>query len=308
MGSTAGRRLPGLSSYVYGAGDVGLPGNDYENDRELIRIVAENNSWLHASPDYGGGGGAGGTFRFLRRACDDLSVRPNMILKLFIDGYESGAPATTDDPVRNIRETLEILGRDKVEVAQIWGSDRLYDDFAGDGPITTALRQLRDDGLVGAYAFQLDPKVTPTQWEALQGSVVDGYMFYLNTIERDVDNEVYRLLSASGAEIISLRALGRIFVDYASWNSETAPIPAYTHPEMPRRVDALKSIYERCGCGDWVEFNMAFRRALPDVKATIGMTTKPAHLHRYLEADQQARPMAAALAEEICALQAEWYA
>ncbi len=150
--------------------------------------------------------------------------------------------------------------------------------------------------------------MTPAQWEALQDSVVDGYMFYLNAIERDVNNDVYRLLSASGAEIISLRTLGRVFVDYASWNSETTPVPAYTHPELPRRVDALKSIYERCGCRDWVEFNMAFRRALPNVVATIGMTTKPAHLHRYLEADQQVRPMAAALAEEICALQAEWYA
>lgn len=301
------RIFDGLAGYVYGAGDVGLPGHDYEHDRELIRIVAVNGNWLHASPDYGGAGNAGGTFRFLRKACDDLGVRPRMILKLFIEGYESGAPATTSDPVRNIRETLDVLGRDSVEIAQIWGSDRLYRDFGNGGPISETLDLLRDDGLVGRYAFQLTPEVTVEQWQTLQGSVVDGYMFYLNVIERNVSNQVYPLLVNSGAEIISLRALGRIFVDYDSWDSKTTPMPKYTHPDTPRRVEELKNSYERSGCRDWLGFNTAYRRALPNVVSTIGMTTRAQHLHAYLEADRITKPMAAELAGEISALQEVWY-
>ncbi|MDP6117446.1 MAG: hypothetical protein QF437_16715 [Planctomycetota bacterium] len=295
-----------LPTYIYGAGDVGLPGNDYANDRELIRIVAENNNWLHASPDYGGGV-AGGTFKFLRKACDDLGVKPKMILKLFIAGYDSGAPATTDDPVRNVHETLEVLGKDQIEIAQIWGSDRFYDDIREGGPISTALQQLRADGLVAKYAFQLDSGVSADQWALIQ-DIVDGYMMYLNAVERDASNEVSGLLQQSGAEVISLRALARIFVEYETWDAETTPMPNYTHPDTRQRVEDLKRIYERSGCKDWVEFNMSFRRAFPNVVSTIGMTTKPPHLNRYLEADKETQPMQYDLAADISALQEKWYA
>ncbi len=308
---SAHSRLPDLSFYAFGTGDVGQPAFDAKNDGDLVRIALEAGAWLHGSPDYGGSGNAGGSFRFLRQAFDETNLatdlRSRMILKLFISGYESGAPGTTDDVRANLEAMRGSLGFERLDIAQIWGGEDLFVDFREHGPRWQALGELKEAGLVGSYVFQLTPSIAAKDVELLAASPVDGYIFYHNVIEREVNNEVHELLVRKKADVIALRTLGRVYVDYTQWDSRTAKVHRYAHGDTAARVDALKGIFERSGCRDWLHFNMCFLKSVPNVRSTVGMTTNPRHLEANLEAARSCLPLDAALAEEIHSLHQKWY-
>ncbi|MCD6417058.1 MAG: aldo/keto reductase [Planctomycetes bacterium] len=303
------KRPLNVSSYIYGAGDVGLPGYDWENDFELVRLATEAGVWIHSSPNYGGQDNAGGTIRFLRECFDKLGARVPMILKLYIKGYEGWVEGTTSDPRLNVEDMCSILGMDRVDIGQIWASDKLLTDLPERGPVYQVLNELRDEGAVGHYFYQLEPSSKTSEIELLlESGVVDGFMYYHNVIERDVSNDVYDLLAARGTPQIALRSFGHTIVDYATWDSATALTHPNASPETIERVDALRQPFEESGCGDWVEFCMGFAASLPTVLGTIGSTTKPEHLRANLAADQAAEPLEQKVIDMIEALQREWYA
>lgn len=298
----------GITQYIYGTGDVGLKGYTQENDLELLRIAIEAGIWLHSSPDYGGGEGnvTGGTYHFLRQSFDTLGPPAGMVSKLFIKGYDGWLHGTSNDLRTNAEDTCRILNIEQLPVAQIWGDEEVVADLREQGTIYKTLEKIKRDGLVGQYVWQLSLDVTAEQFEVID-TVVDGYIFYYNVIERETRNGVYDMLTERNRPIIALRTLGRMFVDYTTWESNTVDVHKYANQETPARVDALKDIYLASGCSSWLDFSMSFNKSIPQTLGTIGMTNKPSHLHDYLGAAESSTGMNAELSRQMMALQREWY-
>ena len=284
--------LPDLPRYTFGAGDVGCPGGDAKIETELVRMAIEAGLWFHCSPQYGGRGREGGTFRFLRRVFDEAGRRPRMIVKLTCPTPE----AAREDS----QATLRALGLERIDIAQIVGEYIDFtEDFRRQGPRWEMFRKLKDEGLVGNYLCEIYPSNYAHALDVVGDDRVDGYIFYQNILERNVSDELNSLLAEKQADIVALRTLARVYIDFAKWDSRTADLPERVDPA---HMEALKPLFERSGCRDWLQFAMWFALSLPQVKTTIGATTNPEHLAAYIRAAEEFQPLEADLVSEIGAL------
>lgn len=301
---TSTRRLPEMSRFTFGTGDIGQPGCDERNDRELVLTAMRAGCWLHSSPDYGGEDNAGATFRFLRRVFDEAGQRPAIISKL-------GAwflPVDTPGQIReNAEKIIEQLGLERIDLAQLPCKGDLADDILARGPRHEALRRVKEDGLIGGYLAELHTSFADDSLRLARDDWPDGYIFYYNPIDRQASSEVCAALAEKGADIVALRTLGRVYVDYATWDSATAELHQYAAAGSAERIDALRPIFDQSGCRDWVEFSARFILSVANVRTTVGMTTNPEHLRADIAASGAVEKADEELVSAVGTLHEKWF-
>ncbi len=284
----AAARLPGLSRYIYGTtrlGDSSLP---FESRVAIARAALEAGVSLHTSHTYGD------ALQVLRAAFDqNRSSIPSFIVKIGWDSVEQ---------VREvIAQNLEPLGLDHLPVGQLCLGGGLAEEFRTGGPACEGLRQLKEEGLVGKFVLEVWPWNSEVPVAALKGGfakgLIDGYIFYLNPLQRFASDELWELLRERNETIVAMRTVAG-----GSLSRLLEHGPAY----LKTRAVEIAPIYERSGCQTWTEFCVRFSLGFPQVVSTVGATARLENLQELLSAVEMATPLPADIQAEVIVLQRRW--
>jgi predicted aldo/keto reductase-like oxidoreductase len=284
--------LTDLSPYVYGTGRLGDNKIPFEDRVRVARVAMEAGVWFHTSHTYGD------TLSVLRAAFDqDRTKVPKLIVKI---GW-SRLPELRDI----IRQNLEPLNINNLELGQLCLSGALAEDYANGGECYAEFARIKQEGLVHRLVLEVFPWTSPVALKALRGGypqgIVDGYIFYFNPLQRFVSNELWAELHARNEPIIALRTVGGGPVH----RLRDVPGAAWASYIQQRAVEAAP-IFERSGIPNWTDFCMRFAFSYPQVRATIGATSHPENFKEYLAAAQAIQPLPGDLRAEIETLQHRW--
>ncbi len=285
--------LTDLSPYIYGTGRLGDNQLAFEDRVAVARAAMDAGVWFHTSHTYGD------TLKVLRAAFDrDRDRTPKLIVKI---GW------TRLDEVREtIRANTEPLAVDYLDIGQLCLSGALGDDYAHGGACYAEFARIKAEGLVRRFVLEVFPWTSPMALKALlagypQG-LIDGYILYLNPLQRFASNALWAELQARREPIIALRTVGGGPV-YRLRNVRGAAWSPY----IQQRAVEVTPIFERSGILNWTEFCLRYAHSLPPVRATIGATAKLNNLHEYLAAAQPPlQPLPADIVSDLAALQTRW--
>jgi hypothetical protein len=204
-----------------------------------------------------------------------------------------------------VHQNLEPLGLESLEIGQLCLNGQLAEEFANGGACYETFAALKNEGLVRRFVLEIFPWTSPIALKALRGGysegVVDGYIFYLNPLQRFPSNELWDLLLERNEPIIAMRTVsgGNIY------NLRDVPRAAWKDYLQKRAVE-VAPIFERSGIQSWTEFCVRFAHGFPLVRATVGATSRPENLKEFLAAAENIQPLAPDIQNEIVSLQRRW--
>jgi hypothetical protein len=284
--------LTDLPPYIYGTtrlGDQNLP----FDERVRVTLAAmEGTTWFHTSHAYGN------ALEVLRAAFDQDAARlPKLIVKIGWKNIEE---------LRDVvHKHLLALRLENLEVGQLCLSDSLAEEYAGGGACYEEFARLKQQGLVHRFVLEVFPWTSDVALKALRGGypegIVDGYIFYLNPLQRFASNELWDELVARNEPMIAMRTVagGNIH--------RLRDVPGYAwRSYLQERAAEVTPIFERSGIENWTEFCVRFAHSFPLVRATVGATSKPENLQEFLDAAKNIEPLPADIVDEIVKLHYRW--
>ncbi len=284
--------LTDISPYVYGTTRLGEDKIPFANRVKMARIAMDSGVWFHTSHAYGD------ALKVLRTAFDEeRNKAPKLIVKI---GWKDA------DELRNtIIQHIDTLAVDNLELGQLCLSGELAEQFANGGKCYEAFAKIKEEGLVKRFVVEVFPWTSNTPLKALRGGypkdVVDGYIFYLNPLQRFASNELWDLLVERSETIVAMRTVsgGNVHalrdVPGAAWK-----------PYLQERAVEVAPIFERSGVKSWTEFCVRFAHSFPQVRATVGATSNPARFQEFLDATKDIKPLPEDIIKEITVLQHRW--
>jgi aryl-alcohol dehydrogenase-like predicted oxidoreductase len=282
--------FPEIGRYTFGTMSVGKDLHAIDADIALVRSAMEAGVWFHTCRRYA----CVDNYNVLGRAFREApSQIPRCICKIRTDNA---------DILRfDVEDTVSLLGLQRVDVAQLVQTDKtnrlIADDFLQQGPRWQACCELRERGLIGNLVLEVFFACSGDGLRALESDLFDGFIFYYNLLARELSNDLFHRIEGQGRPILSLRTVGGVL-----------DAPQDPADYRARRQQQLADIYEASACGDWLEFSMRFLCSKPNVITTIGGTSNPAHLQRFLDLAATIEPLPEALVARIDALQDDWMA
>jgi aryl-alcohol dehydrogenase-like predicted oxidoreductase len=290
--SNAAGLLTDVSPYVYGTTRLGDSQIPFDDRVKIARAAMDLGLWFHTSHTYGD------ALSVLRTAFDqDRSRVPKLIVKI---GWSSAAELRDV-----IRQNLEPLGLESLELGQLCLGGGLAEEFAAGGPCYEEFSRLRSEGRVRRFVLEVFPWTSQVALRALRGGypqgIVDGYIFYLNPLQRFASNELWELLTARRLPVIAMRTVsgGPVHrlrdVPGAAWK-------AY----LQKRAVEVAPIFERSGIARWTEFCVRFAHSIDGVRATVGATGRMENLEEFQTAAGRLQPLPAGLMSELARLQTRW--
>jgi aryl-alcohol dehydrogenase-like predicted oxidoreductase len=285
--------LRDLSRFIYGTtrlGDSALP---FDERVRVARAAMEHGVWFHTSHQYGD------ALSVLRAAFDQDRARvPRLIFKI---GWNSVAEVRA-----SVDQLTRALGIEHMDVGQLCLNGELAEDFAAGGASVRELAELRREGRVGRYVLQVFPWTSHVALAALRGGfareLIDGYIFYLNPLQRFADNALWDLLRQTESTIIAMRTVAGGDVH------ELRDVPGAAWKDYLRvRAGEVAPLFERSKSSAWPEFCLRFVHGLPGVCASVGST---ARLDRLAELVRIAQgplpPLEDGISAELEKLQRRW--
>jgi predicted aldo/keto reductase-like oxidoreductase len=285
-------RLGDISKFVYGTTRLGDDKIPFADRVKMAHAAMDSGVWFHTSHQYGD------ALKVLRAAFDEDRKRvPRMIFKI---GW-----STIEELRQTIRLNIEPLGVDHMDIGQLCLGGKLAEEFVSGGKCYDDFRKLRDEGLVKRFVFEVFPWTSNIPLQALRAgyprSVVDGYIFYLNPLQRFASNEMWDLLAERNEPIIAMRTVSGGDVH----RLRDVPGAAWKDYLRQRAVE-VAPLYEKSGCKSWTEFCVRFAYGFPLVRTTVGATSRPENLRAFLDAMKVIKPLPADIQSEIIRLQYRW--
>jgi hypothetical protein len=252
----------------------------------------EGTTWFHTSHTYGD------ALEVLRVAFDQDRARlPRLIVKI---GWQR-----TDELREVIHQNIDPLGLEGLELGQLCLSGSLAEEYAGGGRCYDVFAELKREGLVNRFVLEVFPWSSEVALKALRGGypegIVDGYIFYLNPLQRLALNELWDELVARKEPMIAMRTVagGNIY--------RLRDVPGYAwKPYLQERAAEVAPVFERSGIENWTEFCVRFAHSFALVRATVGATSRLENLKEFLAAAEQIEPLPADIVEEIVKLHYRW--
>lgn len=284
--------LTDLSPYVYGTTRLGDDKIPFEERVNTARAAMNANIWFHTSHTYGN------ALQVLRTAFDqDRNRVPKIIAKI---GWKD-----INELRGVIHENLDPLGLETLELGQLCLSGPLGEDYANGGDCYKLFSQFKEDGLVRRFVLEVFPWTSDIALRAIRGGypegIVDGYIFYLNPLQRFASNELWDLLVDREEPMIAMRTVsgGNIH--------SLRDVPGYAWKQyLQQRAVEVAPIFERSGIQSWTEFCVRFAFGFPQVRATVGSTSHLDRLQEFLSAAQNIEPLPEDIQNEIITLQYRW--
>lgn len=281
-------RLPELTRYTYGTTRLGDGSIPFEDRVRIARAAIDAGVSLHTSHSYGD------ALQVLRAALDqDRSRVPAMIFKI---GWDSVAQ------IRDvIRQNLEPLGLEHMAVGQLCLGGNLAEQFRTGGPECRELRGLKEEGLVGRFVLEVWPWNSSVPMDALRGGyaegLIDGYIFYLNPLQRFASDDLWDLLRERDETIVAMRTVA---------GGSVYRIREHGPDYLKARAAQVAPLFERSGCRTWTEFCVRYVFGFPQVVATVGATSHEENLREFLQAVTSAEPLPQDIQAEVESLQRRW--
>lgn len=284
--------LGDLPPFVYGTTRLGGDDPPREQRLAMARAALDAGLWVHTSTQYGQ------ALDVLGRAIAERAEAPSTIVKI--------GGGTAEDVRAEVLANTGRLGVDGVTLGQLSPVEGLEEALVAGGAALDGLRRLRDEGIVGRYVLEIFPWTSAAPLAALRAGhlddLVDGFILYLNPLQRFASNALWDELQDRGAALISMRTVAgndvRALRDVpgAAWR-----------PYLQERAVEVAPIFERSGAPTWTEFCVRYALGLPGVRSTVGSTARREHLDAYLAATSgTVRPLPQDLVDEIAALQRRW--
>ena len=284
--------ITGISPYVYGTTRLGDDKVAFAERVKMAHIAMDSGVWFHTSHAYGD------ALKVLRAAFDEeRNKAPKLIVKI---GWSNA------EELRNtVIQHIEALSVERLELGQLCLSGELAEQFANGGKCYEAFAKLKEDGLVNQFVVEVFPWTSSTPLKALQGGhsrdILDGYIFYLNPLQRFASNELWDLLVKRNETIVAMRTVsgGNVHalrdVPGAAWK-----------PYLQERAVEVAPIFERSGITSWTEFCVRFAHSFPQVVATVGATSNPERFKEFIDTAKDIKPLPEDIVQEITALQRRW--
>jgi len=194
---------------------------------------------------------------------------------------------------------------DGLELGQLCLSGALADDYASGGKCYEVFNQIKQEGLVNRFVLEVFPWTSHYALKALRGGypqgIVDGYIFYLNPLQRFASNELWNELVERDEPIIAMRT-----VSGGNVHRLRDVLGAAWKDYLQHRAVEVALIFERSGIPSWTEFCVRFGHSLPQVRATVGSTSQPERLREFLAVAQHIQPLPEDIMKEISTLQTRW--
>jgi predicted aldo/keto reductase-like oxidoreductase len=285
-------RLSDLSKFIFGTTRLGDDKIQFAERVKMAGAAMDAGVWFHTSHQYGD------ALKVLRAAFDaDRKRVPRMIFKI---GW-----STIEEMRQTIRQNIEPLGVDHMDIGQLCLGGKLAEEFASGGKCYDDFRKLREEGLVHRVVLEIFPWTSRVPLAALRAGypqgVVDGYIFYLNPLQRFASNELWDLLQERNEPIVAMRTVGGGDVH------RLRDVPGAAWKDYLRqRAGEIAPLYERSGCKTWPEFCVRFVFGFPQVRATVGATSQPQNLRAFLDAVKAIKPLPKDIQSEIVSLQRRW--
>ncbi|RPH37874.1 hypothetical protein EHM92_01550 [bacterium] len=281
-----------ISPYVFGTTRMGDDQIPFEDRIKVAQVAMNAGVWFHTSRHYGN------ALEVLRAAFDrDRTRVPRLIIKSFGNSVEK--------LIADVRSNLEPLKLESLDVGQLCIDGTLAEDLASGGPSLKGLEKIRESGLVKQFVWEIFPWTSKLPAQALQKGytkgIVDGYIFYLNPLQRFASNELWDLLVAQKQPVIAMRTVsgGPVHrlrdIPGAAWK-----------PYLQKRAVEVAPVFERSGIKSWTEFCVRFAHRFPRVLATVGASGKIGHLEEFLQAMKNIQPLPEDIVRDILALHYRW--
>jgi hypothetical protein len=284
--------LDSITPYIYGTtrlGDATLP----LPERVKVALAAmDAGVWFHTSRTYGDA---------LEVLCAAFTERPAKIPRLIVKiGW---------DNIHQLRgvieENLAPLGLPGMQLGQLCLSGDLAQDFANGGDCYKVFQDYKDEGLVQGYVVEVFPWTSAPSLKALRGGytqgIIDGFIFYLNPLQRFASNELWDELIARNQPVIAMRTVSGGPVH------RLRDVPGFAWKDyLQKRAVQVAPIFERSGIKSWTEFCVRFAHSFPQVRATVGATSKINNLDAFLSAQKNIKSLPAHIIQEIQSLQYRW--
>src|SRR6266498_370400 len=281
--------LTDLSPYIYGTTRLGDDKIPFEERVKIARAAMQGTDWFHTSHTYGN------ALEVLRAAFDQDRTRvPKLIVKI---GWKS------IDELRDvIHQNFDPLGLDNLELGQLCLSESLAEEYANGGNCYEEFARLEEEGLVNRFVLEVFPWTSDVALKALRGGypegIVDGYVFYLNPLQRFASNELWDEFVERDEPMIAMRTVagGNIH--------RLRDVPGYAWKEyLQQRAVEVAPLFEHSGIQSWTEFCVRFAHGFPQVRATVGATSHLENLKEFLAAAEHIKPLPSDIQEEIIQLQ-----
>jgi predicted aldo/keto reductase-like oxidoreductase len=290
--SEPGLALNEITPYIYGTtrlGDASIP----RAERFKIARAAMNAGvWFHTSRMYGDA---------LEVLGEVFAKEPTKVPKLIIKiGWDNV------NQLRGvIEENLKPMGLTGMQLGQLCLGGELARDFASGGPCYKVFRELKNEGLVQGYVVEAFPWTSEPPLKALRGGftegIIDGFIFYLNPLQRFASNALWEEIVAWNQPVIAMRTVSGGPVH------SLRDVPGFAWKEyLQKRAVEVAPIFERSGIKSWTEFCVRFAHSFPQVRATVGSTSKIGNLNEFLAAKENIQPLPVDIVQEIEALQSRW--
>ena len=284
--------LNDLPPYVYGTTRLGDGNIPFEERVSTARAAMKGTTWFHTSHTYGN------ALEVLRAAFDEDRARvPKLIVNI---GWQR-----TDELREVIHQNIDPLGLKGLELGQLCLSGELAEEYATGGRCYEVFSELKREGLVNRFVLEVFPWSSDAALRALRGGypegIVDGYIFYLNPLQRFPSNELWDELVARNEPMIAMRTVsgGNVY--------SLRDIPGYAwKPYLQERAAQVAPIFERSGIQSWTEFCVRFAHSFPLVRATVGATSRLENLKEFLTAAQNIETLPTDIVDEIVQLQYRW--
>ena len=285
--------LTDLSPYIYGTTRLGDDRIPFTERVAVARAAMATGVWFHASNQYNDANNV------LHSAfAQSPSNIPKLIVKLQGDSME--------ELRADLHKNLKQLGVESLEIGQLClGTGALAHDFANGGECYREFQKLKEQGLVNRFVLEVFPWTSDTAYRALLGGYpagsVDGYIYYLNPLQRFVTNELWELLNERKEAQIALRTVAGGPVH------RLRDVPGAAWKEyLQKRAVEVAPVFERSGVENWTEFCLRFAFSFDQIRATVGSTASVENLNEFMAASKNIRPLPACIMEEIKLLHHRW--
>ena len=165
--------------------------------------------------------------------------------------------------------------------------------------------KIKAEGLVNRFVTEVFPWTSDMSYEALKGGysdgIVDGYIFYLNPLQRFASNQLWELLHEHSEPIIAMRTVSGGPVH------RLRDEPGFAWKEyLQKRAFEVAPIFEKSGIESWTEFCVRFAHSFSLVRATVGSTANAENLTEFLTATESIEPLPYDIVDQIVKLQTRW--
>ncbi len=284
--------LTDISPYVYGTTRLGDDKIPFDERVKIACTAMDSGVWFHTSHAYGN------ALQVLRAAFDQDRTRvPKLIVKI---GWKSIV-----ELLDVIHQNIDPLGLESLELGQLCLSDSLAEEYANGGECYKEFARIKEDGLVKRFVLEVFPWTSDIALRAMRGGypegIVDGYIFYLNPLQRFASNELWDLLTERNEPMIAMRTVAGGNVH------RLRDVPRYAwKPYLQQRAAEVAPLFERSGIASWTEFCVRFAYGFPQVRATVGSTSHLENLQEFLNATKNIQPLPEDIQNEIIQLQYRW--